>query len=182
MIAPPGIVQKEVAKKENDFRASWRRRRLSLANSAKSALTAILSASRIRTAQLQTRAVSLFGSLSGRLSEWRNKTWKAAKIDFQWRDFTSSCLRWLRTPSDATRRRHASPSQQVRGPLTESSARILAAHALHRRSLPRSGGSKVMGSLKKAPSFSTSILHWLQEPSHAVRERKATRSSSTHLP
>jgi hypothetical protein len=124
----------------------------------------------------------LFDSLSGQLSVWRNQTRTAIKFDFQWRDFTSSCLQWLRAPSHATARRWLSAQPQARAPLTESSARILAAHVLRRRSLPGAGGSKVIGSLKKTPSFSTAILHWLQEPSHSLRERKPARASRTPLP
>lgn len=180
-VAPRSIVRNEAARQKSVFRAHWKQRRLSVANSAKSALATIASASRIRLAQLQTHTVSLFGSLSRQLSVWRNKTWKAIKIDVKWSAFASSCLSWLQAPSLATRLRHASSNPQVNTPRTESSARILATQPLHRRSLPRAGRSKIIGSLK-APSLSTSILHWLQEPSHAVRKRKSTRSSTTPLP
>jgi general secretion pathway protein A len=180
--APLPVVPKQVAKKENDFRRHWRRHHGAVMNDVKSALAEIASASRIRLAQLQTRTVPLLRSVSGQLSVWRNKNWKAIRIDFQWRDFVSSCLRWLRAPSNATRLRQAFSNLTARAPLTESSARILAAYALRRRSLPRAGGSKALGSIKKAPSVSIAILHWLQEPSHSLRERKATRSSGTHLP
>jgi general secretion pathway protein A len=182
VVAPLPVVPKQVANKENDFRRHWRRHHAAVMNDAKSALAAFASASRIRLAQLQTRAAPLLRSLSGQFSVWRNKTRKSIKIDFQWRDFVSTCLRWLRAPSTATWLRQTLSNPQARAPLTQSSARILAAYALRRRSLPRAGGSKVLGSIKKAPSVSIAILHWLQEPSHSLRERKATRSSGTHLP
>ena len=182
VVAPRPAVPKPAAKKGNDFGRHWKHHHVAVMTNVKSALSAIASPSRIRLAQLQTRAASLFDSLSGQLSVWRNQTRTAIKFDFQWRDFTSSCLQWLRAPSHATARRWLSAQPQARAPLTESSARILAAHVLRRRSLPGAGGSKVIGSLKKTPSFSTAILHWLQEPSHSLRERKPARASRTPLP
>src|SRR5271156_590112 len=181
-VAPHPIVRKEAAKHKNGLRDRWRQRRLSATNRAKTALAAITSASRIRLAQLQTRSVSSFGSLSKQLSAWRNKTWKAIKIDVQWSGFTSSCLRWLQAPSQATRRRDALPKPQMRAPRTQSSTRIPATLPVGTHSLRQAGGPEAIGSLKKAPSFSTSILHWLQEPSHSMRERKSTRSSGNRLP
>jgi general secretion pathway protein A len=177
---PP--VPKEVAKKEDEFRRHWRRHHVAVTSYVESAMSAIASASRIRLAQLRMHAVSLSGSLSAQLSVWRNKDWNFVRIDFQWPAFASSCLKWLQAPSHATARRRALPEPHARAPLTESSARILAAYALRRHALLRAGGSKVMGSLKKSPSVGTAILHWLQEPSHSVREHKPPRASSTHLP
>jgi general secretion pathway protein A len=174
-------VAKQAAMKENDFGKRWRRHHVSLMNNVKSTLTAIALASRVRLVQLQLRSRSSFNLLSEQWSIWRTKQSNFINTNFKWNDLASSCLRWLRAPSNATQRRHALPTPQVRAPLTESSARILAAHALCTRSLPRAGGSKVIGSLKKTPRFSTVILHWLQEPSHSVRERKPPRSSRTHL-
>jgi len=181
VIAPLPIVAKPEAKKENDFRRHWRQHRVDAMKTAQSALSSIASGSRIRFAHLQTRAASLFNSLSGQLSVWQKKTWKAITIDFQWSAFASSCLKWLRAPSQAARR-HAPLRPQVPAQRTKSSARIPATQPLHRRSLPRAGGAKAIGSLKKAPSVSTFILHWLQEPSHSMRERKSTRSSGAPLP
>ena len=180
--AVPREVPKEMTKQENDPRKRWRRHHVAVMTNVKSALSAIASASRIRLAQLRARAVSLFDSLSGQLSVWRNKKWNVIKIDFQWPAFASSCLRWLQAPSHATRRRDALPKTHRPAPQTEVSARIPATQSLRTHSLPRARGSKVIGSLKKTPSFSTSILHWLQQPSHSLRERKPPRSSSTHLP
>jgi general secretion pathway protein A len=182
VIAPLPAVPKEVAKEENDFLKRWRRHQVAVMNDVKSTLSAIASASRIRLAQLRTRAASLFGSLSGQLSVWRNKKWNIIKIDFQWPAFTSSCLRWLQARSHAMRHRHAFQEPQMHARRTKSSARIPATQPLRAHSLPRAAGSKVIGSLKKAPSVSTFILQWLQEPSHSVRERKSPRASTTHLP
>jgi general secretion pathway protein A len=174
-------IAKQAAKKENDFSRRWRRHHVSLMNNVKSTLSAIALGSRVRLAQLQTRSRSSFNHLSEQWLIWRTKQSTFIKTNFKWNDLALSCLRWLRAPSNTTQRRHALPTPQVRAPLTESSARILAAHARRTRSSRRAGGSKVIGSLKKTPRFSTAILHWLQEPSHSVRERKPPRSSNTHL-
>jgi general secretion pathway protein A len=174
-------VVKQAAMKQNDLGKRWRRHHVSLMNKVKSTLTAVALASRVRLMQLQTRSRLSLNSLSEQWSIWRTKQSNFINTNLKWNDFASSCLRWLRAPSNATQRRHALPTPQVRAPLTESSVRILAAHALRTRSLPRARGSKVIGSLEKTPRFSTAILHWLQEPSHSLRERKPPRSSSTHL-
>jgi general secretion pathway protein A len=174
-------VAKQAAKKENDFRKRWRRHHLAAMNSVKSALSAIALASRVRLVHLRTRTLLLFRRRSEQWSTWRNLQSNLIKTNFKWNDLASSCLRWLRAPSRATWHRHALPNPQVHALRTESSARITATQPLRTRSLPRAGGSKVIGSIKKTPRFSTSILHWLQEPSHSLRERKAPRSSNTHL-
>jgi general secretion pathway protein A len=179
--AAPKEVPKPMAKKENDFLNRWRRHRLAAMNNVKSALSAVVLESRMRLAQLRTRTLSSLNRLSEQFSIWRKKQSNFIKTNFKWSDLASSCLRWLRAPSHATRHHHASPNPQIQAPRTESSTRIPATPPLHTRSLPRIGGLKVIGSLKKAPSVSTSILQWLQEPSHSVRERKPPRSSSTHL-
>jgi general secretion pathway protein A len=181
----PKEVLQEVAKqatmKGNDFGKRWRRHHVFLMNNVKSTLSAIALASRVRLAQVQTRSRSSFNRLSEQWSIWRTKQSSFSKTNFKWNDFASSCLRWLRAPSHATRRRHASPKAQIHVPRTVSPARIPATLRLHTRSSRRIRGSKVIGSLKKTPRFSTAILHWLQEPSHSLRERKPPRSSSTHL-
>jgi general secretion pathway protein A len=182
IVAPPPIARKEVATQENDFRDRWKQRRLSVTNSARSSLSAIAVASRIRLTQLQSRVISLFSSLSVQLPAWRNRKWSAIKIDFKWRDFASSCLRWLRAPSHTPRSRHASPMLQSRTPQTELPERIPATQSLQGHPPPRASRSQFIRGLENAPRVTSSILHWLQGPSHSVRERKSTRASDTHLP
>jgi general secretion pathway protein A len=174
-------VAKQAAMKVNDFGKRWRRHHVSPMNNLKSTLSAIALAARVRMVQLQTRSRSSFNRLSEQWSIWRTKQSNFIKTNFKWNDLASSCLRWLRAPSHSTRRRHASAKSQIRVPRTVSSARIPATPPLRTRSSCRIGGSKEIGNLKKTPRFGTAILHWLQEPSHSVRERKPPRSSSTHL-
>ena len=174
-------IAKRAAMKRNDFGKRWRRHHVSLMKNVKSTLSAIALASRVRLAQLQSRALSSFNRLSEQWSIWRNEHSNFFKTNFNWNDLATSCLRWLRAPSHATRRRQASPKPQIHVPRTLSSGRIPATPPLRTRSSHRVGGSKVIGSLKKTPRFSTAILHWLQEPSHSLRERKRPRSSNTHL-
>jgi general secretion pathway protein A len=181
-LALPREVPKKAAKKEDVFRDRWSQRRLAVTNRAQSALSAIAAASGICLVQLQARARALAGSVSLQLSRWRNKNWNVSRTSFRWSDLASSCLHWLRSPSSATRRHHASPNAQVHAPRTQSSAHSSAAEPLRTGSLPRAGGSKGIGSLKQTPSVSSAILHWLQEPSQFVREHKPPRSASTHLP
>ena len=181
VIAPPAAVPRKAASQENNFRNHWRDQYLVATNSLKSVLSAIATASRIRMAQLQTHAVSLFKSLAGRLQVWRNKGWNEIKIDFKWSEFASSCLRWLRAPSRATRR-DASPNSHGPAPETESSARIPATPPLRSHPLPRPSRSQFIRGLEAAPRVTTSILQWLHEPSHSLRERKSPHASDTQLP
>ena len=178
---PTKEVPKQAAEKENDFSKRWRRHRVSAMNSAKSRLSTIALASRVRLAQLQSLARSSSNRLSEQWSIWRKKQSNFIKSNVKWNDLTSSWLRWLRAPSQATMRRTSLKAPRPT-PRAEVSARIPAGRPLPTGSLRRVGGSKVIGSLKKTPSVSAYILQWLQEPSHAARERKPPRSSTTHLP
>jgi hypothetical protein len=178
---PTKVAPKQAAKKETDFSKRWRRHRVSAMSSAKSTLATIALASRVRLAQLQSLALSSSNRLSEQWSIWRKKQSNFIKTNVKWNDLTSSWLRWLRAPSQATMRRTSLKAPRP-APQAEVSARIPAGRPLPTGSLRRVGGSKVIGSLKKTPSVSAYILQWLQEPSHAVRERKPPRSSTTHLP
>lgn len=181
VIAPLPVVRQEAANRGNDFRDRWGHRFVSATNSLKSAISAIASASRVRLTQLQTHAHSSFRSLSGQLSVWRKKTWSVTKIEFHWPAFAPSCLRWLRAPSNATRRQ-AVPKPQRPAAQTGAATRIPATQPLQSCPLPLASRSQFVRGPEKAPRFTSSILQWLQEPSHSVRERKSTRKSSTHLP
>jgi general secretion pathway protein A len=176
----PGV-RKEAAKRGNGFRQRWRHQYVSAANGLESALSAIASASRVRLAQLQTHARSASRSLSAQLPVWRKKTWNVRKIEIHWPAFASSCLRWLRAPSNATRR-HALPKPQRPAPQTRSAMRIATAQTPQTQALPSASRAQFIRGPEKAPRVTTSILQWLQESSHSVRERKSTRTSSTHLP
>jgi general secretion pathway protein A len=184
-IAPIPAVRKEAAKRRNDFRDRWLGQFASATNRLRSGLSAIASASRIRLTQLQTQARSLSrsssNSFSRRLSLWRNKTWNVNKIEFDWPAFASSCLRWLRAPSNATRRQ-ALPKAQRPAPQAGPAAGILAAQPRQSRPLSAAGRSQFTRGPEKAPRVATSILQWLQEPSHSVRERNSARTSGTRLP
>jgi general secretion pathway protein A len=182
VIAPLPAVRKEAAQRGNDFRERWRRQYVSATNRLKSALSAIASASRVRLTQMQTHAGSSFRSLSGQLSVWRKKNWNVTKIEFKGSEFASSCLRWLRAPSNATRRRQTSPKPQRPAAQPGSAARILATQPLPSRPLPRASRSQFIRGREKAPRVAATILQWLQQTSHSVRERKSARTSSTHLP
>jgi general secretion pathway protein A len=180
-VVPLPVARKEAAKAENDFGRRLRRHLLAMTNSLKSTLSAIASASRIRLARLQTHTRSLFRSLAAKLSAWRNQNWNVGKLNVTWPAFAASCLHWLRAPSHPTNRRHASPKPRRSVPQTEPSARVRATQPLGSRPLPHASRSQFIRGPEKAPRLTSSILQWLQEPSHSVRERKSTRTSSTHL-
>jgi type II secretory pathway predicted ATPase ExeA len=181
VVVPLLIARKQAAKQENDFRKRWRNRYASVTSGMKSALSAIALALRVRLAQVQARAIPAFRSVSGQLSAWRNKEWNVSTISFKWRSLASSCLHWLRAPSHPTRRRHALPKTYGTALQTGSSARIRAIQPLGSHRLPRAARSQFIRGPEKAPRVAASILQWLQEPSHSVRERKSPRTSSTHL-
>jgi general secretion pathway protein A len=182
VIAPVPVVRRAAVKENNDFRERWRRHHRAVTSTLQSAQSAIASASQIHVAQLRTHARRLFRSLSGQLSMWQSKNWNLIRIDFKLSDFASSWLRWLRAPSHATRHRRVLPRPQTPAPLTESSARIPTTQPLGRSPLARAGRSKFIRGPEKAPRVTSSILQWLQESSHSVRERKSPRRSHTHVP
>jgi hypothetical protein len=181
VVVPLPIARKQAAKQENDFRKRWRNQYVSVTDGMKSALSAIALASRVRLAQAQTRVISAFGSVSAQLTAWRNKNWNVSTINFQWRALASSCLHWLRAPSHPIKHRHALPTPHGTAQQTGSSARMRATQPLGSRRLPRAARSQFIRGPEKAPRVTASILQWLQEPSHSVRERKSPRTSSTHL-
>jgi len=181
MVAPLPVARNEAAKQENDFRKRWNRRYVSAINRLKSALSAIALASRAGLAQVQPRALAVLRSVSEKLSAWRNKNWNVGNRNFTWSAFASSCLHWLRAPSHPTKRRYASPQPHRPAPQTGPCSRIRATQPLGSHPLPRASRSKFIRGPEKAPRLTSSILHWLQEPIHSVRERKSTRTSSTHL-
>jgi general secretion pathway protein A len=180
-VVPLPVARIAVAKSQNDFSKRLRRQYLSAANDLKSALAAIALASRERLVQVEMRAVPVFRSVSKQLSAWRNKNWKVSKTNFKFPAFASSCLKWLKAPAHATTRRQASPKPQTPVPQTGSSTRSRVTQPLGSHPLPRANRSQFVRSPEKAPRLTSSIMQWLQEPSHSVRERKSPRTSSTHL-
>ncbi len=182
IVVPLAVARKEAPKQENDFSKRLRRHLLAKTKSVKATLSAIAPASQVRLAQVRTRAHSLISAASGQLSAWRNKNWNVSKINFQWPAFASSCLHWLRAPSHATRRLHALPKPYRPAPQTELSARLRTTQPLGSHPLPRARASQFIRGPEKASRITTSILQWLQEPSHSVRERKSPPTSGTHLP
>jgi general secretion pathway protein A len=183
---PLAVARKQAGKQENDFRKRWTQQYVSAMNGLKSALSAIALESRSRLAQVQTRALPLFKSVSGQLSAWRNRNWNVSTINFKWpgfqlSEFASSCLHWLRAPSHPTKRRLPSPKPPTPALHTGSSARIRATQPLGSHPLPRAARSPFVRGPDKTPRVAASILQWLQQPSHSVRERKSPRASSTHL-
>ncbi|HXN26369.1 MAG TPA: AAA family ATPase [Candidatus Acidoferrales bacterium] len=181
VVAPLPIARKQAAKQENEFRKRWRNRYISVTNSIQSALSATALVSRVRLAQVQTRAVAAFRSVSGPLSAWRNKNWNVSTINSKWRALASSCLHWLRAPSHATKRQHALPKSHAPAPQTGSSARLRAILPVGSHRLPRAARSQFIRGPEKAPRVAAFILQWLQEPSPFMRARKSPRTSSTHL-
>jgi general secretion pathway protein A len=181
-VAPAPVVRKEPAKPKFDFRTDWSRRYASAINQMKSVLATIALTSRVRAARAQTRVLSVSKSVSEQLSAWRDKNSNVARFDFQWSALASSCLHWLRAPSDATRRRQALAKVQRPAPQSASAARIPATQPLGSHPLPRASRSKFIRGPEKAPPVTTAILQWLQQPSHSLRERKPTHASGTRLP
>jgi general secretion pathway protein A len=181
VVVPHPVARKEAAKAQNDFSMRWGGHLLAITNRVKPILSAIVSASRIRSARLQRDTRSLFRSLAGQLSAWRSKNWNASTINFKWPAFASSCLHWLRAPSRPRKGRHALPRPQRSAPWSASSARIRATQFLGSQPLPRTGRWQYIRGSEKPPRVAASILHWLQQPSHSVRQRKATRASDTRL-
>jgi general secretion pathway protein A len=160
----------------------WKRDFLSMAKRAKSGIAGMYSQARIFQARVETRVRLSFQTTGRRWATLQSRDWHV-RTRFAWADFATSCFHWLR--ARATRptlhrlsmpARHQGvphPAPTARGPVASpASPRRLRHSALH---TPRSGN------LENTRRLTTSVLHWLQQPTRSTRSHPAARSSSTRI-
>ncbi len=174
--APP------VPHREFDLGKRWKHQFLSIAKKAKRGIAAMFSQGRILQARLETRMLLSFRAAGRRLALWRNK-YRHVRIAFEWPDLAGSWRQWLRA---ATKRRAehkvATAVPQPSVPLSAPTARVLAASQISRRR-PRSSATRVLPgrNLENTRSLTTSVLHWLQQPSRSPSSQSSAHSSSKRI-
>jgi general secretion pathway protein A len=174
--------QARTPRPEPSLAERWKRDFLSMAKRAKSGIAGMCSQAGIFQTRVETRVRLSFQTTGQRWTTLRSRDWHV-RTRFAWADFATSCLHWLR--ATATRPtlhrlsmpvRHQGvphPAPTARGPVAPpASPRRLRHSALH---TPRSGN------LENTRRLTTSVLHWLQQPTRSTRSHPAARSSSTRI-
>jgi hypothetical protein len=146
----------------------------------KSAFYAGASLARIRLARHRTNFLASFLSLIRQWSLRRTKIWNV-KISFKWPEFVTSCLQWLRGPSYPRQGRHPLLNPLRMGPHSDSSLRGPASRSSERRPQPQASHLQGLRDLERPLRLTTSILHWLRQPTRSVRGRQAARSPRTRI-
>ncbi len=154
----------------------WKRHHFSAVDKVKSAFSTIASRTQFRPTRLLTRTLVVCQSLIQRSSFWRSKNWNV-KVPFEWRDYMTSCLQWLRAPRNSRQIRQALPKPVRPEPHNESPARVLTSQAAETTNLQ--ARKRQLRTLQQSVGFTTSILHWLRQPTRTMRHRPKNRSGTT---
>lgn len=178
--APP------VPHRELDLRKLWNHQFLSMAKKAKRGIAALSSRGRTLRVLLETWMLLSFRAVSRRLALWRKK-YRQARIAFQWPDLAKSWRQWLQATSRRTKYQVSTRVSQPRVPqpsVTQPApaAQPLAASQISRRQ-PRTSATRIQRSrnLENTRRLTTSVLHWLQQPSRTLSSWQSTDSSSKRI-
>ena len=154
----------------------WKRHYFSAFDKVKSAFSTIASRTQFRLARLRTSTLAIYQSLIRLSSLWRAKNWNV-KVPFEWRDYMTSCLQWLRAPRNSRQVRQAPPKPVRPEPHNDSSMRVLTAQAAERTNLQ--ARKRQLRDLAQSMRFTTSILHWLRQPLRTLPHRTKKRGRTT---
>jgi hypothetical protein len=154
----------------------WKRHHFSAVDKVKSAFSTIASRTQFRLAHLRTSTLVIYQFLIRLSSLWRAKNWNV-KVPFEWRDYMTSCLQWLRAPCNPRQVRQALPKPVLPEPHNDSSMRVLTSQAAERTNLQ--ARKRQLRDLEQSVRFTTSILHWLRQPTRTMRHRPKNRSGTT---
>jgi general secretion pathway protein A len=174
--------QARTPRREPGLAERWKRDFPSMAKRAKSGIAGMYSQARIFQARAEMRVRLSFETTARRWAALRGRDWHV-RTRFAWPDFATSCFHWLRAtatrptlPRVSMPARHQGvphPAPTARGTLAlPAKLRRLRNSALH---TPRSGN------LENTRRLTTSVLHWLQQPTRGTRNHPAARSSSTRI-
>jgi general secretion pathway protein A len=159
----------------------WRRHFLSAASRARSGIAAISSQARIVRAGFETRMLLSFQAVGRRWTALRSRNWNV-RINLAWPDFTTSWLEWLRAPTTRhTLHRESAPVRHQGVPQAASARGPAVSQASQRRSRNSTTHPQRGRNAENTRHITTSVLHWLQQPTRTMRNRPAARSSSTRI-
>jgi general secretion pathway protein A len=156
-------------------------RLLSMAKRAKSGIAAKSLQARILLARLETRMLLSFRIASRRLASWR-KVNRHVRIACELPDLARSWRQWLQATDRRRQRQVSTAVPQPSVPHPATAAHGLAASQISRRRL-RSSATRVLRGhhLENTRRLTTSVLHWLQQPSRTLSSRTSPHSSSKRI-
>ena len=159
----------------------WKIHFLSMANIAKCGIAAMSLQAGILLVRLETRMLLSLRAAARRLALWRNIN-RHVRIAFGWPDFARSWRQWLRATKRRTEHKLATTVAHPSVPHPAPAAHGLAASQISRRRL-RSSATRVLPgrNLENTRRFTTSVLHWLQQPSRTLSSEPSAHSSSKRI-
>jgi general secretion pathway protein A len=173
--------QARTPQREFDLGKRWRRHFLSVASRARSGIGAISSQARIVRARVETHMLSSFQAVGRQWTALRSRNWNV-RINLAWPDFATSWLEWLQA---ATTRhmphRDSAPVRHQGVPQAASARGPAVSQAFQRRSRNSATHPQRGRKAENTRHLTTSVLHWLQQPTRTIRNRPAARSSSTRI-
>jgi general secretion pathway protein A len=180
IVAPLLLALTPVSKQKFDFRKHWKLYGLSAAQTLNSAFSAGASFTWIHLTRVRVSSLAFLQSLTRRWSFWRIKDWNVS-ISFRAMEFATSCLQWLRAPSNARNVCHAPLKPYRLDAHTESAACVPASHAPQRHPRPQASYLNRLCDRERCLRLTAAILHWLRQPTHTIHGRHgSTLSQHSH--
>ena len=169
--------QARTPQREFDLGKRWRGHFLSVASRARSGIAAISWQARIVRARVERRMLPSFQAVSRQWTALRSRNWNV-RINLAWPDFATSGLAWLRA---ATTHYTPAPVRHQAVPQAASTRGPAVSQASQRRSRNSATHPQRGRNAANTRHLTTSVLHWLQQPTRTTRNRPAARSSSTGI-
>ncbi len=182
IVAPLTEAQAPGSKQKIDFHQHWKRHRVTLSDTIQSVLSTGKSGARIHLARLRANFLGFREFLGRRWLLWLTPIRNLA-IPLPRPELVSSCLRWLRAPSNARRARHAELKPYRRHRVAELFGRKPVSQRARIEAWAQAGYLNGLFNFERSLRFAASVLHWLQQPAHTARGRQASPLSqhSHHL-
>jgi general secretion pathway protein A len=173
--------QARTPQREFNLGKRCRRHYLSVASRARSGIAAISSQARIVRASVESHMLSSFQVVGKRWTALQSRNWKV-RINLAWPDFATSWLEWLRAATTRHRpHRESAPVRHQGVPQAASARGPAVSQASQRRSRNSATHPQRGRNAENTRHLTTSVLHWLQQPTRSMRNRPAARSSSTRI-
>jgi general secretion pathway protein A len=173
--------QARTPQREFNLGERCRRHYLSVASRARSGIAAISSQARIVRASVESHMLSSFQVVGKRWTALQSRNWKV-RINLAWPDFATSWLEWLRAATTRHRpHRESAPVRHQGVPQAASARGPAVSQASQRRSRNSATHPQRGRNAENTRHLTTSVLHWLQQPTRSMRNRPAARSSSTRI-
>ncbi|MGA7223757.1 MAG: AAA family ATPase [Candidatus Acidiferrales bacterium] len=181
MVTRAAKAESRVPQREFELGERWKRHFLSVAKTAKRGIAAMSSRGRILLVCLETWMLLSFRAAGRRLALWRNAI-RHVRIACEWPDLGRSWRQWLRATKRRTEHKVAKTAAHPSVPHPAPAAHRLAASQISRRRLRSSATHVPSGrNLENTQRLTTSVLHWLQQPSRTLGSQASAHSSSKRI-